>query len=59
LPPVGSGWRTGLDLTGVGGDGNIGDRCILGLTGAVEIIAVNQARFAISIEASVSVSVPI
>src|SRR5690606_14077748 len=33
--PVGASERAGLDLTAIGGDGEVGDRCVLGFARAV------------------------
>jgi len=51
--------RTGLDLSGIGGDSNVRYGGVFRLTGAMADHAVYPARLAISIASSVSVNVPI
>ena len=57
---IGAGGRAGLDLAGVGGDGEVGDRRVLGLAGAVrDDGGVAGVAAPAAIASSVSVSVPI
>ena len=58
--PLAAGRRAGLDLAAVGGDGEVGDRGVLGLAGAVaHHAAVAGCGAPASTASRVSVSVPI
>ena len=57
--PIGARKRAGLDLAGVGGDGQVGDERIFGFAGAMRDDRGAPFVLASSMQSRVSVSVPI